>query len=538
MPLSLKEKVAQMVVVRASGHLFDSQIRYPVWEPRAAKLQSWISDLGVGGVLLVDGSAADLAARTEKLQSWGKIPLLIAADIEQGVGQRFAGATWFPPPMAIATLAGDNPALAQNYAQQMGAITAREAVAVGLNWILAPVVDVNNNPDNPVINVRAFGETPATVSKLATAFIRGAQQFPVLTTAKHFPGHGDTAVDSHVDLPVLPHSESRLAEIELPPFVEAIAAGVDSVMSAHLSIPAWDASRPATLSPEILTGRLREKLGFGGLIVTDALVMGAIARRYGIEESAVLAVEAGADILLMPLDAEVVVKAVCAAVAAGRISEERIDRSLQRIWQAKAKVFPGWQIGCHRPQSETSSTPSYYLYEQLDRPEARQTAAVLLRHSLRSGGSLPLGPDMAAGGGQLRNLILVDDLLNCRFLGHHTPAIAIPNQLGYELQIIDSNSPSFGAGYLSEDFAPTLLQLFIRGNPFRQLSTTIEAARLLLKRLLRYSELCGLVIYGSPYTLELFAPELPSDLPYVFCYGQMSEAQAIALEVMFGGLQE
>lgn len=375
------------------------------------------------------------------------------------------------------------------------------------------------------------------VSRLATAFIRGAQPYPVLTTAKHFPGHGDTAVDSHVDLPVLAHSEERLAEIELPPFVEAIAAGVDSVMSAHLSIPAWDASRPATLSPEILTHRLRQKLGFEGLIVTDALVMGAIARRYGIEESAVLAVEAGADILLMPLDAEVVIKAVCAAVAAGRISEERIDESLQRIEQAKAKVFPGWQKEQERPQ-ENLSTPSYYLYEELEQPEAKKVTAEILRHSLRCGGSLPLRPEVTAGGGQLRNLILVDDLLNCRFLDRQTPAIAIPNQLGYQLQIIDSNSPSFGTGYLSEDFAPTLLQLFIRGNPFRQLSTVIEAAKELLKRLLRNSELSALVIYGSPYTLELFISDLPSGLPYVFCYGQMSEAQTIALEVLLGGLSQ
>lgn len=537
MPLSLAEKVAQMVVVRASGHLFDGLIRYPLWEPPAAKLQHWIGDLGVGGVLLVDGSAADVAARTQQLQSWAKIPLLIAADIEEGVGQRFAGATWFPPPMAIATLAQNNPAQAEAYADKMGAITAREAVAIGLNWVLAPVVDVNNNPDNPVINVRAFGERPAMVSRLATAFIRGAQQYPVLTTAKHFPGHGDTAVDSHLDLPVLAHSEERLAEIELPPFVEAIAAGVDSVMSAHLSIPAWDASRPATLSPEILTHRLRQKLGFEGLIVTDALVMGAIARRYGIEESAVLAVEAGADILLMPLDAEVVIKAVCAAVAAGRISEERIDESLRRLEQAKAKVFPGWQIDKEeeRPQ-ENASTPSYYLYEQLEQPEARNVAAEILRHSLRCGGSLPFVPKVTAAGGQLRNLILVDDLLNCRFLDRQSPAIAIPNQRGYQLQIIDSNSPSFGTGYLSEDFAPTLLQLFIRGNPFRQLSTVIEAAKELLKRLLRNSELCALVIYGSPYTLELFISDLPPGLPYVFCYGQMSEAQAIALEVLFNGL--
>jgi beta-glucosidase len=268
-------------------------------------------------------------------------------------------------------------------------------------------------------------------------------------------------------------------------------------------------------------------LGFGGLITTDALVMGAIARRYGIEESAVLAVLAGADILLMPLDAEVVVNAVCAAVAAGRISEQRIDESLRRIEAAKAKVFPKKEM-----PREVSPNPSYYLYEKLEQPDARETAAEILRHSLRCGGLLPLGQ----GEGRLRNLILVDDLLNCRFLGNHTPAIAIPQQRGYQLQIIDSNSPSFGAEYLSDDFAATMLQLFIRGNPFRQLGTAIEVAKELLKRLLRNSELCAFVIYGSPYTLELFVSDLPLGLPYVFCYGQMSEAQAVALEILFGGL--
>ena len=203
--LSLAEQVAQMVVVRASGYLFDHQIQYPTWEPPAATLQHWLQDLGVGGVILLGGSAGELALRSQQLQSWAKVPLLIAADIEEGVGQRFSGATWFPPPMALSAIARKNASTAQHYAEEMGAITAAEALAIGINWVLAPVVDVNNNPDNPVINVRAFGETPEEVSQLATAFIRGAQRYPVLTTAKHFPGHGDTAVDSHLELPVLPH---------------------------------------------------------------------------------------------------------------------------------------------------------------------------------------------------------------------------------------------------------------------------------------------------------------------------------------------
>ncbi|MDY7021478.1 MAG: glycoside hydrolase family 3 N-terminal domain-containing protein, partial [Cyanobacteriota bacterium] len=191
MNLSLAEQVAQMVVVRASGYLFDHQIRYPVWEPPAEKLQYWLQDLGVGGVLLVDGSAVEVAVRTQQLQAWAKYPLLLAADIEEGVGQRFAGATWFPPPMTMGSMADTQLQKAVEAAKQMGRITASEAQAIGLNWILAPVVDVNNNPDNPVINVRAFGETAATVGQLASAFIQGCQDYPVLTTAKHFPGHGD-----------------------------------------------------------------------------------------------------------------------------------------------------------------------------------------------------------------------------------------------------------------------------------------------------------------------------------------------------------
>ncbi|PSB36877.1 beta-glucosidase, partial [filamentous cyanobacterium Phorm 6] len=336
--LSLPELVAQMFVVRASGYLFDHQIRYLEWEPTADKLRYYLEKLGVGGVILVGGSAAELAVRSHQLQSWAKFPLLLAADIEEGVGQRFAGATWFGPPMAIAEIATHDAGKADRYAEQMGSVTAIEARAIGLNWILAPVVDVNNNPDNPVINVRAFGETSEIVGKLASAFIRGAGQHPVLTTAKHFPGHGDTAVDSHLELPVLPHSPARLAAVELPPFVEAIAAGVDAVMSAHLLIPAWDAEFPATLSRKILIGKLREELGFDGLIVTDALVMGAIANKYGANEAAVLAAEAGADVLLMPLDPEGAILAVCEAVTQGRILLSQIKESVNRIWKAKIKV--------------------------------------------------------------------------------------------------------------------------------------------------------------------------------------------------------
>ncbi|MBW4577700.1 MAG: beta-glucosidase [Aphanothece sp. CMT-3BRIN-NPC111] len=527
--LSLAEQVAQMVVVRASGYLFDHQIQYPEWEPPAANLQQWVENLGVGGVILLGGSAGEIALRSQQLQSWAKIPLLIAADIEEGVGQRFSGATWFPPPMALSAIARKNPSLAQEYAQQMGASTAQEALAIGINWVLAPVVDVNNNPANPVINVRAFGETPAEVSQLATAFIQGAQRHPVLTTAKHFPGHGDTAVDSHLELPVLPHSAERLAEIELPPFDAAIRASVDSVMSAHLLIPAWDAERPATLSPAILTGQLREKLGFEGLIVTDALVMGAIANRYGANEAPVMAVEAGADILLMPVDPPGAIQAVCDAVAAGRISPERIRASVERIWKAKLKVFSLSDSG---EVKETQPSPN--SLNLLAQPLALETAANILRHAQLIHGSVPLPPEEApTPNHKLRNLIVVDNALGCDFLGRQTPAVALPKQRGYQLQLLDRNSPSTLAAEDSENFSSTLLQLFIRGNPFRGSAGLTPVAQDLFKKLLKTGELKALVIYGSPYLLQQFIPELPTEVPCVFSYGQMPAAQAIALEVLF-----
>ncbi|HEY9605789.1 MAG TPA: glycoside hydrolase family 3 N-terminal domain-containing protein [Allocoleopsis sp.] len=538
--LSLKQQVAQMVVVRASGYLFDHQIRYPAWEPPAGQLQYWVQELGIGGVILLGGSAGELALRSQQLQDWANIPLLVAADIEEGVGQRFEGATWFPPPMAIGDVARKDLHQAQLYAQQMGAITAQEALAIGINWVLAPVVDVNNNPQNPVINVRAFGETPEIVSQLASAFIRGAQHHPVLTTAKHFPGHGDTAVDSHLDLPVLPHTPPRLATIELPPFKAAIASGVDAVMSAHLLIPAWDERYPATLSYKVLTELLRDFLGFEGLIVTDALVMGAIVNHYGYDEAPVIAVEAGADILLMPVNPESAIQAVCDAVEAGRISQERIHASVQRIWKAKKKLTSSWkrEEDSHNRGRWGESSPAKFpiqrFLHQLAQPSAFATVANILRNSQHVGGSPPLSLDVTNPARRLRNLIVVDDALASDFLGRHTPAVSVPRQLGYELQVVDSNTPPTQEedGYALAS-RPTLLQIFIRGNPFRGSFGLTPVAHAWFKRLLKTDDLQALVIYGSPYVLEQFLPELTPEIPYVFSYGQLPQAQAIALETLF-----
>ncbi|PSB24557.1 glycoside hydrolase family 3 N-terminal domain-containing protein [Stenomitos frigidus] len=532
--LSLRQQVAQMVVVRASGYLFDHQIQYPAWEPTTTVLQHWVETLGVGGVILLGGSAGELALRTQQLQEWATVPLLVAADVEEGVGQRFSGATWFPPPMALAAVAQGSIERAERYAEQLGDTTAQEACAIGLNWVLAPIVDVNNNPDNPVINVRSFGETPAIVSQLITAFLRGAQRHPVLTAAKHFPGHGDTAVDSHLALPVLPHALDRLAQIEIPPFKAAIAAGVDTVMSAHVKIPALDPEFPATLSSRILTQELRQALGFDGLIVTDALVMGAIADRYGANEAAVLAVEAGADILLMPLDPEGAIQAICEAIETGRIAVERIQSSVERIWRAKYKVCPSVEGGTSHAWETPHSVPieTQTLTTQLAQPQAQATVAAILQDSMQVHCPEHSRLTQPRWSQNPRNLIIVDELLACEGLGRHTPAIALPQSLGYQLQVVDRHTPAIALNAATITWQPTLLQLFIRGNPFRGSAGLTHTAIDWFHFLVETDQLLALVLYGSPYVLDKFLPSLPAGVPYVFTYGQMPSAQTIALEFL------
>lgn len=513
---TLREKIGQLIVVRASGFLYDHQIRYPVWEPPNAKLKQWLETLNLGGVILLGGSAAELATRTAQLQTWSPTPLLIAADIEEGVGQRFSGATWFPPPMILGAIAEQNLSLAQDYARQMGAVTAQEALALGLNWILAPIADVNNNADNPVINIRAFGETPAIVSALITAFIEGAQAFPLLTTAKHFPGHGDTDSDSHLHLPVIPHSVERLNTTELPPFQAAIAQGVDSVMTAHILVPAWDQENPATLSPAILTGQLRETLQFDGIIVTDALIMGGVTQIASPEEVVIRAIAAGADILLMPPDPVPVILAIEKAVQAGRLSEERIDQSLQRVLNAKQKLNFSQDI---QPISQTLNPES-----------ARQVVQKILTTGLQKAGSLPI-PKLVNAKGQ--NLIVVDDFLTADFLDRACPAITLPKQAGYEPQLL---TPDLLQHYPKPDH-PFILQVFIRGNPFRGTAGLNESSKSLYQKYLALPNLQGLALYGSPYVLDWFRQQIAllyPDLPWVFSHGQMPQAQAIAAETLFG----
>ena len=286
---------------------------------------------------VVLGQPHALASTLNRLQAVADVPLLVSSDFEYGAGMRIAGATRLPRAMAIG--ATGDPQLAYDAAR----VTAREARAMGVHMNYGPVADVNNNPRNPVINTRAFGEDPARVAAMVEASVRGLQEGGVLATLKHFPGHGDTDVDSHLGLPLIAHPRTRLDAVELPPFLAGLRAGAAGVMVAHIELPAVDASGgPATFSRAVVTGLLREDMRFGGLVVTDAMKMDAITRMVGPGEAAVKAVQAGADLVLDSPDPVAAFEGVKAAVASGAIPLARIDASVRRILEAKARV------GLHR----------------------------------------------------------------------------------------------------------------------------------------------------------------------------------------------
>ncbi len=338
-PLSLHDRIAQLIVVRGYGDYPPSS------NDEYRRFARWIRQDRVGGFIVAgrirDGSVIgaqpfEMAAFVNHMQRLAKTPLLVASDFERGASMRVSETARFPYLMAFGA-ARDLAAT-----KELGAATAREARSLGVNWVFAPDADVNNNPDNPIINVRSYGEDPQSVAAGISAFIEGAHSDPsnyVLVTAKHFPGHGDTAEDSHMQLARLDEPKERIESVELVPFRAAIECGVDSIMTAHMAVPAFEPEAlPATVSRNILTGLLRNELGFRGLIVTDALEMQGIAALFPPGEAAVRALEAGADVLLMPTDPEISIRAIMAAVKSGRISRRRIDESAVKVLAAKQRV--------------------------------------------------------------------------------------------------------------------------------------------------------------------------------------------------------
>ncbi len=337
--LTLRQKVAQLVVIPFYGEAPNTRSR------DYRKFIHLVAEEGVGGLILVNHTGPRgirraepyaLAAFINRMQRVAKIPLIVGGDFERGASMRVDGTTLFPHAM---TFAAAQDTAATRY---MGEITARDSRALGIQWVFFPVADVNSNPDNPIINIRSFGENPAAVSEHVRAYIEGARVNPkirVLTTAKHFPGHGDTSIDSHLQLSSITSDRAHLEKIEFVPFRAAIEAHVDAVMTAHIAVPAIDAPDvPATLSSAMMTDLLRRDLKFNGLIVTDALEMGAVAKGFGVGEVAVRAIAAGADVLLMPPDPEAAIRAVVAAVQQGRLTTKRIEDSVVRVLAAKQSV--------------------------------------------------------------------------------------------------------------------------------------------------------------------------------------------------------
>lgn len=337
--LPLEQRIGQMIVVRGYGDYLNSNTA------EYNTLTRWIRDLHVGGVIIADrvvngqvlnAQPYEMVASLNQLQHLARTPLLFASDFERGASMRVAETARYPYFMAYGA------AHDLNAVRQLGAATAIEARALGITWVFAPDADVNNNPDNPIINTRSFGEDPRAVAEGVSAFIEGAHENPanyVLVTAKHFPGHGDTAEDSHMQVAKLDQPKERIESLELVPFRAAVASNVDAIMTAHMAVPAFEPQQiPATVSKNVLTGLLRNELGYKGLIVTDAMDMQGVTSLFTQGEAAVRAVEAGADVILMPSDPAACIRGLAAAVKSGRISQRRIDESAAKILLAKQRV--------------------------------------------------------------------------------------------------------------------------------------------------------------------------------------------------------
>ena len=325
--LTLREKIAQMIMVRIRGDYYHSEHWY------RNSLKHWLKNDGIGGVISFGGSVHGSYYNIQQFQKWAKYPLLVAADYERGLGQWMGGGTLFPSNMAIAAT-GDS-----SLAYDQGRITALEARQLGVHVTFSPVMDINSNPKNPIINFRAYSDNREIVSKFGLAFIQGAQDNGLVTCAKHFPGHGNTAVDSHTSLPTIEGSRADLDSLELYPFRKAVETGVKMIMMGHIALPGLDESGdPASHSVTITTDLLRKEMGFNGIIISDGMEMGGLTQMAWAGESAVRAVEAGVDILLLPMDVKQTINSLLGAVQSGRISEQRINESVEKIWKMKAEA--------------------------------------------------------------------------------------------------------------------------------------------------------------------------------------------------------
>ena len=522
--LTIEEKVGQMVMADANVVFWNRE------NPDYQKMRHHVVDNKVGGVLLFRSEVWPASILANRWQQMAKVPLLMAADLEMGMGMRFDDTPWWAPNMAVA--ATGDPQLAR----QQGEATAIQSRAMGLNWIYAPSADVNNNPENPVINTRSFGEDPAQVSAFVRAFVEGVQDAGALACAKHFPGHGDTATDSHIGLPVVDVSRERLLNLELVPFRAAVESRVGSIMSAHIALPQIDptpaapvrqlsdkeATRsefvsqtevagkvtvPGTLSPRILTGLLREELRFGGIVVTDAMNMAGVAARYTPGEAAVRAVLAGADMVIKSADTDAAVSGLREAVRNGRLSVARIDHSVTKILRAKAR------LGLHRQRlidlEQVDQTINAPRFNDLARQIAERSMTMVRDQSQ----SLS---NFRAKSGQrtILNLTLIDDVDRAVT----QPFVDELQQQGLEVEniLVDSKAGEAELAALFERIDRSTADLITYSIPVRARSGKGSVAlppvgKRVADELARRPRPQIVISFGNPYLL-LAMPQTPAYL--------------------------
>lgn len=375
--MSLRQRVAQLVMPWISGE--SASANPDEWE----RMVRWVAEDEVGGLIVSKGAPPTLAAKLNEAQRRSRVPLLVVSDLETGPGMRLTpGGTDFPPAMAFG--AADDVELAR----EAGRVTGTEARAVGIHLTLGPVLDVNSNPDNPIINVRSFGADPERVARMASAWLEGARETGLLAAGKHFPGHGDTEVDSHVGLATIYADSARLARMELVPFRRAVRAGIDGILVGHIAVAAIDGpgAPPASLSPQVIGEVLRRRLGFDGLVFTDALNMGAITRHYPVGEASILALQAGADVLLQPPGTSAVIDDVVRAVESGRLPRQRVDEAARRVLVAKASA------GLHRRSRVPVDSVSRHVGTPAHRAVARSVARASVTLARDAARLVPIAP--------------------------------------------------------------------------------------------------------------------------------------------------
>ena len=513
--LSLEEKVSQLFTAWIDGRYQSKDA------PEYREMVDLVENFGIGGIIFGLGDPTEQASLANDLQRRADLPLLVSQDMEWGPAMRIDRASSFPPAMAVGASRDATYAFLQGYA------TAREARALGVHQVYAPVADVNNNPANPIINIRSFGETPELASEMAAAYTRGVQQGGTLGTVKHFPGHGDTDVDSHLDLPVLRLERDRLSQIELPPFRAALDAGVSSVMTGHLAFPTIepDSTLPASLSPRVTNDLLRGEMGFDGLVVTDALNMHGVTDFFGAGEAAVRALEAGADVLLMSEDPYVARAAILDAIEEGRLTEERITASVRRILQAKERLDLHHQraVDLNAVSEVVKSRP----HEVIDGAMARAGITVLNNRD----DLLPLTPPAQRD-------VLVVRISDREDSGSGGPFVNAVRQgagvASVTTRRLDPRSDAEDRADILDEvdaYDIVLVPTFTRVEAFAGDIGLNEENHEFLSDLVQASVPVGLVAFGNPYVSQGIEPQ-PAAV--VTGYGSGDELQRVAAQTLLG----